>query len=106
MVKNLPTVQEMHVRSLSKEDALERKMATPPIFLPEESHGQRSLVGYSPWGHKESNTTNNFTFLFSSLQVGFLRALLSKLSSCVCIVVSVSNKPKLRRDLKVILRDR
>ena len=28
-----------------------------PVFLPEESHGQRSLVGYSPWGHKESDTT-------------------------------------------------
>ena len=24
-----------------------------PVFLPRESHGQRSLVGYSPWGHKE-----------------------------------------------------
>ena len=28
-----------------------------PIFLPGESHGQRSLVGYSPWGRKESDTT-------------------------------------------------
>ena len=28
-----------------------------PVFLPGESHGQRSLAGYSPWGHKESNTT-------------------------------------------------
>ena len=28
-----------------------------PIFLPGEVHGQRSLVGYSPWGHKESDTT-------------------------------------------------
>ena len=28
-----------------------------PFFLPEESHGHRSLVGYSPWGHKESDTT-------------------------------------------------
>ena len=28
-----------------------------PIFLPGESHGQRSLVGFSPWGHKESDTT-------------------------------------------------
>ena len=26
-----------------------------PVFLPEESHGQRSLAGYSPWGHKESD---------------------------------------------------
>ena len=28
-----------------------------PIFLPGKSHRQRSLAGYSPWGHKESNTT-------------------------------------------------
>ena len=28
-----------------------------PVFLPGESHGQRSLAGYSPWGHKESDTT-------------------------------------------------
>ena len=32
-------------------------MATHSIFLPGESHGQRSLVGYSPWGCKESETT-------------------------------------------------
>ena len=25
-----------------------------PVFVPGESHGQRSLVGYSPWGHKET----------------------------------------------------
>ena len=28
-----------------------------PVFLPGESHGQRNLVGYSPWGCKESDTT-------------------------------------------------
>ena len=28
-----------------------------PVFLPGESHGQRSLAGYSPWGHKESDRT-------------------------------------------------
>ena len=32
-----------------------RKWQPIPVFLPEESHGQRSLVGYSPWGHKEHN---------------------------------------------------
>ena len=30
-----------------------------PVFLPGESHGQRNLAGYSPWGHKESGTTWN-----------------------------------------------
>ena len=28
-----------------------------PVFLPGESHGQRSLVGYNSWGHKESDMT-------------------------------------------------
>ena len=35
-----------------------------PVSLPGESHGQRSLAGYSPWGCKESDTTNNLTFHF------------------------------------------
>ena len=30
-------------------------MATTPVFLPEESHGHRSLAGYSPWGLRESD---------------------------------------------------
>ena len=32
-----------------------RKWQHTPVFLPGESHGQRSLVGYSPWAHKESD---------------------------------------------------
>ena len=34
-----------------------REWQPTPVFLPEKSHGQRSLVGYSPWGHKESEMT-------------------------------------------------
>ena len=34
-----------------------RKWQPTPVFLPRESHGQRSLVGYSPWGRKESDVT-------------------------------------------------
>ena len=34
-----------------------RKWQPSPVFLPGKYHGQRNLVGYSPWGHKESNTT-------------------------------------------------
>ena len=37
---------------------LEKEMA---VFLPGESHGQRSLAGYSPWGHKELDTTEPLT---------------------------------------------
>ena len=34
-----------------------RKWQPTPVFWPGKSHGQRSLVGHSPWGHKESDTT-------------------------------------------------
>ena len=34
-----------------------------PVFLPGKFHGQRSLVGYSPWGRKESDTTECLHFL-------------------------------------------
>ena len=34
-----------------------REWLSTLIFLPGESHGQRSLAGYSPWGHKESDMT-------------------------------------------------
>ena len=38
-----------------------RKWQPTPVFLPGGSHGQRSLVGYSPWGRKESDTTERVT---------------------------------------------
>ena len=38
-------------------------MATHSVFLPEESHGQRSLVGYSPWGCKELDMTEHTCML-------------------------------------------
>ena len=45
-------MQETWVRSLGREDPLEKEMATTPVFLPGESQERRSLAGYSPWGHK------------------------------------------------------
>ena len=60
MVKN-PPANEGDIRegipSLGQEDPLEEGMATHPVLLPGESHGQRSLVSYSPQGCKESDTT-------------------------------------------------
>ena len=40
-----------------------RKWLPTSEFLPGESHGQRSLAGYSPWGHRESDMTEQLTFL-------------------------------------------
>ena len=52
MVKNLPTMWETLVRSLGQEDPLEEDWQPLSVFLPGIFHGQRSLVGYSPWGHR------------------------------------------------------
>ena len=40
-----------------------RKWQPTPILLPGKFHGLRSLVGYSPWGHKESDTTERLHFV-------------------------------------------
>ena len=50
-------VQETQVWSLGQEDPLEREMATHSSILTWEIPGQRSLVGYSPWGHRELDMT-------------------------------------------------
>ena len=57
MVKSLSAMQEIWVRSLGREDPLEKGMATHSSILAWRIHGQRSLEGYSPWGCKESDTT-------------------------------------------------
>ena len=63
MAKNLPAMRNTWVWSLGWEDALEEGMAATSVFLPGESHEQRSLAGYSPQGHKESDMTKWLTFL-------------------------------------------
>ena len=60
-VKHLPARQDMQVLSPGLKDSLEKGMATHSSIFAEEFHGQRSLVGYSPWGHKESDTTEQQT---------------------------------------------
>ena len=52
LVKNLPTMQETQVQSLGWKDPRRRKQQPTPVFLPGEPHEQRTLAGYSPWGHK------------------------------------------------------
>ena len=55
-VKNPPAIQKTWVWFLGSEDPQRRKWQPTPVFLFRRSHGQRSLVGYSPWGCK------NWTF--------------------------------------------
>ena len=57
MVKCLSTVRETRVQSLGWEDPLEKELVVHSSILPGKAHGQRSLEGYSPWGRKESDTT-------------------------------------------------
>ena len=45
-----------------------RQWHPTPVFLPGESHGWRSLVGCSPWGHEESDTTEHLHFHFHALE--------------------------------------
>ena len=61
MINNLPAVRETWVQSLGQKDPLEEEMATHSSILAGESHGRRSLAGYSPRGHKESDTTERLT---------------------------------------------
>ena len=63
MVKRLSTMQETQVPSLGREDPWRRKWQPTPVLLPGKSHGWSSMVGYSPRGHKESDTTERVHFL-------------------------------------------
>ena len=51
----------MQVRSLGQEDPQRRAWQPTPVFLLGECHGQRSLAGYSPWGCKESDFTDQLS---------------------------------------------
>ena len=61
MGKNAPAMQETWAWSLGREDPSEEGMQPTPGLLPGESHGQRNLVGYSPGGDKESDTTERLS---------------------------------------------
>ena len=62
MVKRLPAMHETGVRFLGREDPLEKEMAIHSSTLAWKIHGRRSLIGYSPWGCKESDTTERLHF--------------------------------------------
>ena len=68
MVKNLPAVQETWVQSLGQEDPLEKGMASTPLFLPGEFHGQRTWEAtVHTQGLKESDTTEQLTLSLSKV---------------------------------------
>ena len=57
MIKNLPAVQETQFQSLGREGPLEEGMATHSSILARKILWTEKPGGYSPWGHKESDTT-------------------------------------------------
>ena len=69
-VKHLPTMRRPGFNPWVGRISWRRKWQPTPLFLPGESHGQRSLVGYSPWGHKELDTTERLHFLSLSCIAG------------------------------------
>ena len=48
-----------HLLLINHPSAWKRAWQPDPVFFPEDSHGQRSLAGYSSWGHKELDTTEH-----------------------------------------------
>ena len=60
-IKNPPAMRETWVRSLGWEDPLEKGTLPTAVFWPGEFHGL-----YSPWGHKESDTTEGVSLHFTS----------------------------------------
>ena len=66
-----------------------RKWQPTPVFLHGESHGQRSLAGYSPWGGKESDTTkrlnsNNIVSMRSWMSNPSGQKVEELASNCLC----------------------
>ena len=69
IVKNLPPVQETLVQSLGWEDPLEKRMTTRSSILIWEIPWTEEPMGYSPWGHRELDVTEQlFTFSYYQLR--------------------------------------
>ena len=69
MARNLPAMQETQIGSLGLEDPWRREWLSTPVFLPGEFHGQRSLAGYGPRGHKDLDMTERLTLSHFLLHV-------------------------------------
>ena len=70
-VKNLATMQATRGQPLGQKDALEKGWQPTLVFFPGEFCGQSNLEGYSPWGHKESETTEQLTHRLSATSFSY-----------------------------------
>ena len=64
-IKNLPAMQQTWVQYLCQEDPLEKRMATHSSILAWRISWTENLAGYSPWGHKELDTSEQLTLSLS-----------------------------------------
>ena len=85
LVKNPPEMQETACNagdpgSVPGKIPWRRKWQPAPVFLLGESHGQRSLVGYSLWGHKESDMTEHRV-----ISINLLSLLLGRFSHSISV---------------------
>ena len=96
--------QRMWDWSLGGEDPWRKKWQPTPVFLPGKSQGQRSLVGYSPWGHKELDTaehaciqivtiwhthTKKSCFSYSLLSISHLSPTMRYQDECLRLVAGI-----------------
>ena len=88
LVKNLPTMFDPWVGKIP----WRRKWQPTPVFLLGEFHEQRSLAGYSPWGHKESDMTEQLTCIInrSALNVGIAKSFFFFIAKSLCIAKFIS----------------
>ena len=82
-VKHLPAMQETQDRFPGWEIPWRRKWRPTPVLLPGESHGRRSLVGYSPWSCKESDRTEGLRFP-KRMENGSVMKLAKEISDTFC----------------------
>ena len=69
MAKDLPAMRRSRFDPWVGKIPEGREWLPTPVFLCEEFHGQRSLAGYSPWGCKESDTTERLTLTEKSSHI-------------------------------------
>ena len=93
LVKSLPAMREAWVRSPGWEDTLEKGRLPTVVFWPGNFHGL-----YSPWGHKESNTTEQLSLLsfnlILSLWLVFVTHVVMGLKTHICPIVISRNTLK------------
>ena len=82
MVKRLPATRETGFNLWVGKIPWRRKWQSTPVLMPGKFHGWRSLMGYSPWGHKESDTTERLHFTNSCYQVKFTN------NFSICLITS------------------